>query len=80
MSSGIVEGIVQRLTGKGPLGGMKLITADTGMDIHLSVIVQSGLRPQDVCRDLRRNVRETVEKLTGLPIGAIHVEVRGISR
>lgn len=76
---GSVEGIAQELTGNSLFGGIELKTADNGLDIHLSVVVDCGIRVHEMCRELQRSVKVSVEKFTGLTIGAIHIQVNAAS-
>ncbi|MCG7376429.1 Asp23/Gls24 family envelope stress response protein [Paenibacillus sp. ACRSA] len=78
LSTGIVESLAQKLTGKRIYNGIELREQDTGLDIQLSVIVRYGIRMQEVCRDLQENVRAAVENFTGLPISTIHIKIEGI--
>ncbi|SFE23184.1 Uncharacterized conserved protein YloU, alkaline shock protein (Asp23) family [Paenibacillus algorifonticola] len=79
MSTGLVEGLAQKLTGNSLIGGIELKKADTGLDINLSIVVHYGIKMQEVCMELQRNVREAVEMFTGITIGSIHIKVHGIS-
>ena len=78
MSTGIVESLAQKLTGNRIYNGIELEEQDTGLEIQLSIIVQYGIRMQEVCRDLQENVRAAVENFTGLPIGTIRIKIEGI--
>jgi uncharacterized alkaline shock family protein YloU len=79
ISSGFVEGITQKLAGKSHQAGIVLTPADTSFDIRLSIAVQYGIRIHVVCRELQQNIREAVERYTGLEIGCIQVDVEEIT-
>ncbi|SEA60558.1 Asp23/Gls24 family envelope stress response protein [Paenibacillus sp. 276b] len=79
MSTGIVEGIAQRLTGNSLLGGIELKNAENGLDIHLNIVVDYGIQIHEVCREFQRSLKESVEQFTGLSIGAIHIQVDAVS-
>ncbi|MNW27941.1 hypothetical protein D3C74_47500 [compost metagenome] len=77
ISTRLMEGLAQKVTGQSS-GGIRLISNTTGLDIRVGVIVQYGSHVHEVGRELQRNVRETMESLTGLVIRAVHVDVEGI--
>ncbi|MEK5236503.1 Asp23/Gls24 family envelope stress response protein [Paenibacillus sp. FSL L8-0470] len=47
--------------------------------MRLSIAVQYGIRIHVVCRELQQNIREAVERYTGLEIGCIQVDVEEIT-
>ncbi|MEK4510085.1 Asp23/Gls24 family envelope stress response protein [Paenibacillus anaericanus] len=79
MSSGVVKGITNKLSGKSLQNGIELHMTESGLDVNLSIVIHYGARIYDVCRELQRNVRKSIEKYTGLSIGIINVKVQGIS-
>ncbi|WP_379141312.1 Asp23/Gls24 family envelope stress response protein [Paenibacillus sp. sgz500992] len=79
MSNGFIEFLTQKFTGSSIHSGIELREQDREVDIHLRINVHYGIRVEDVCRELQDNVREVVEKCTGLTIGAIHIKVEGFT-
>ncbi|AET58928.1 hypothetical protein HPL003_10845 [Paenibacillus terrae HPL-003] len=79
MSTGVVEGITNKLSGKSLQNGIELHVTESGLDVDLSIVVHYGTRMYDVGRELQKNVREAIEKYTGLSIRIINVKVQGIS-
>ncbi|KQO04687.1 Asp23/Gls24 family envelope stress response protein [Paenibacillus sp. Leaf72] len=79
MSTGIVEGITNKLSGKSLQSGIELKTVEAKLEINLKIVIHYGVKMHDVCRELQHNVRETVEKLTGLSVSNVNVKVQGIS-
>jgi uncharacterized alkaline shock family protein YloU len=55
-------------------------SADEGVTIELSVIVEYGLNLAEVASTLRNRVRYEVERLTGLPIAEIDVRIQDVRR
>ena len=53
---------------------------EDGVTIELSVIVEHGLNLAEVASTVRSRVQYTVEKLTGLTVGAVQIHVQGVRR
>ncbi|OWR30831.1 hypothetical protein CDO73_09595 [Saccharibacillus sp. O23] len=69
----------ERLRAAGRNGRIVLRMGDDALDIELRVDVRFGERIQQVCRELRDNVRSSVEELAGVPVGIVDVAVVGLS-
>ncbi|MNO84289.1 Alkaline shock protein 23 [compost metagenome] len=78
MSTGIIEKISNKVNGKSLQNGVELRIVESGLEIHLKIIVYYGVKMHEVCRELQHNVREAVEKLTGLSISTVNVKVQNI--
>jgi uncharacterized alkaline shock family protein YloU len=50
-------------------------SAERGVTIELSVIVEYGLNLAEVASTVRNRVRYEVERLTGLPVAAVEVRI-----
>ncbi len=79
MSTGLVEGIANKLSGNSLQNGIELKADESKLEISLSIVIRYGVRMHEVCRELQRNVRETVESMTGLTIQTVNVKVQGIA-
>jgi uncharacterized alkaline shock family protein YloU len=55
-------------------------TAEEGVTIELSVIVEYGLNLAEVASTLRNRVRYEVERLTGLRVAEIEVRIQDVRR
>jgi uncharacterized alkaline shock family protein YloU len=55
-------------------------SADDGVTIELSVVVEYGLNLGEVASTLRNRVRYEVERLTGLPIAEVEVRIQDVKR
>ena len=51
-----------------------------GLAIELFLIVEYGLNLAEVASTVRSRVQYTVEKLTGMPVGAVQIHVQGVRR
>jgi len=55
-------------------------SAEEGVTIELSVIVEYGLNLAEVASSLRNRVRYEVERLTGLKVAEIEVRIQDVRR
>ena len=55
-------------------------SAEEGVTIELSVVVEYGLNLGEVASTLRNRVRYEVERLTGLPIAEVEVRIQDVKR
>ena len=55
-------------------------TADQGVTIELSIVVEYGLNLAEVASTLRNRVRYEVERLTGLPVAEVEVRIQDVKR
>lgn len=78
MSGGITEGWAKRVSGKNLTKGVSVEVGSVETAIELRVIVEYGLPIAEVCRNLQREVKETVEMMTGLRVVEVNVKVEGV--
>ena len=55
-------------------------TAEEGVTIELSVVVEYGLNLAEVASTLRNRVRYEVERLTGLKVAEVEVRIQDVKR
>jgi uncharacterized alkaline shock family protein YloU len=55
-------------------------SAEEGVTIELSVVVEYGLNLAEVASSLRNRVRYEVERLTGLKVAEIEVRIQDVKR
>jgi uncharacterized alkaline shock family protein YloU len=55
-------------------------SAEGGVTIELSVVVEYGLNLAEVASTLRNRVRYEVERLTGLPVAEVEVRIQDVRR
>lgn len=80
MSSGIVGGISQILSGKKNLAkGVKINIEEESASIELYLVIEYGLRIPDIASKVQENVKNTVEALTGLKVSAVNVFVQNVA-
>lgn len=78
LSSGIVEGIARRVSGKQMHKGVSVQIEGKQVTINLRVIVQYGQKIDEACFKVQRNVKEAVEQMTGLQVQQVNIRVEGV--
>lgn len=79
MSASLVGGITQILTGKKNLSkGVKVEMGENSAVIDLYVVVEYGLKIQEIAVQVQNNVKKAVETMTGLTVSAINVHVQNV--
>lgn len=78
MSGGITEGWAKRVSGKNVTRGVSVEVGQVEAAIDLRIIVEYGVKIQDVSRELQENVKEAVETMTGLNVVEVNVKVEGV--
>lgn len=78
MSGGITEGWAKRVGGKNVTRGVSVEVGQVEAAIDLRVIVEYGVKINEVARQLQENVKEAVETMTGLRVVEVNVKVEGV--
>jgi uncharacterized alkaline shock family protein YloU len=78
MSGGITEGWAKRVSGKNVTRGVSVEVGQLETAIDLRVIVEYGVKINEVARELQQNVKEAVETMTGLRVVEVNVKVEGV--
>ncbi|GAA0743483.1 Asp23/Gls24 family envelope stress response protein [Clostridium oceanicum] len=79
MSSGVVGGITQILSGKKNLSkGVKVNVGESSASIDLYVVVEYGVKIPEVAFKAQEDVKKAVESMTGLAVSAVNVHVQNV--
>lgn len=79
MSASLVGGITQILTGKKNLSkGVKVEMGENSAVIDLFVVVEYGVKIQEIAVQVQSNVKKAVETMTGLSVSAVNVHVQNV--
>lgn len=79
MSGGVVEGITEMLGRKNITKGVKVEVGTEEAAVDVSVFIQYGFRIQDVCTEIQKAIRNSVETMTGLRVVEVNVFVQSIT-
>ena len=73
------KGIVELLKGENATKGIKVEeTEDNAVEIEVSVIMQYGVNISTVANNMIDKIKYTVEKLVGIKVNKIDINVQGI--
>ncbi|NLN42306.1 MAG: Asp23/Gls24 family envelope stress response protein [Clostridiales bacterium] len=78
MSSGFVDDITSTLGMKSSKRGVKVDLVDDVAKIGISIVVEYGVKIPEVAANIRSNVIEAVENMTGLTVEEVNVYVQGV--
>ncbi|OPX86572.1 MAG: Alkaline shock protein 23 [Pelotomaculum sp. PtaB.Bin104] len=78
MSGGIAGGITEMLGKKNLAKGIKVEVGEKEAAIDIYVIIDYGFRIPDVAAEIQNRVKKAVERMTGLVVVEVNVNVQGI--
>ena len=79
ISSGIVGGITQILSGKKNLSkGVKVNVGENDATIDIFIVVEYGVKIPEVAGEVQTSVKKAVESMTGLSVSAINIFVQNV--
>jgi len=78
MSKGFAGDIAEALGRKNPTKGVKVYMEEDKAVIDMYVIVKYGYRISDIAWEIQERVKDMVEKMTGVIVGAVNIHVQGI--
>ncbi|MCL6635089.1 MAG: Asp23/Gls24 family envelope stress response protein [Peptococcaceae bacterium] len=79
MSGGLVGGIAEMLGRKNLSKGIKVEVGEKEAAVDLYVIMDYGVRIPDVAAEIQERVKSAVERMTGLVVVEVNVNVQGIA-
>ena len=63
---------------KRPAKGVKVTKTEDSLTIDVQIIVEYGVKVQDVCRKIQESIYTAIDTMTGLQPTAINVYVQGV--
>ncbi len=79
MSGGITGGITEKLGMKNLSKGVKVELQDNEVTIDLFIIVEYGTKISQLGEEIQKNVKNTIETMTGLNVVGVNVNIQGVS-
>jgi uncharacterized alkaline shock family protein YloU len=79
MSGGIAGELVEKLGRKNLSKGIKAEVGEGEATIDINAILDYGVNIHEVALQLQTNVRDTVERMTGLDVVNVNVNIQGLS-
>lgn len=78
MSEGLVGGIAEMLGKKNFSKGVKVEVGEKEAAVDIYIIVKYGVRIPEVALAAQENVKQAIEKMTGLSVVEVNVHVQGV--
>ncbi|RJQ26082.1 MAG: Asp23/Gls24 family envelope stress response protein [Peptococcaceae bacterium] len=79
MSGGLAGGIAEMLGRKNLSRGIKVEVGEREAAVDVFVIVDFGSRIPDVAAEIQQKVKDAVERMTGLSVVEVNVNVQGVA-
>lgn len=79
MSGGLAGGIAEMLGRKNLAKGIKVEVGEKEAAVDLYVIMDYGIRIPDVAAQIQESVKNAVERMTGLAVVEVNVNVQGVA-
>lgn len=79
MSGGLAGGIAEMLGRKNLAKGIKVEVGEKEAAVDLFVIMDYGIRIPDVAAQIQESVKSAVERMTGLVVVEVNVNVQGVA-
>lgn len=79
MSGGVMGDLTEMLGRKNLSKGIKVEVGEKEAAIDLFIIVEYGSRIPEVASNIQRAVQEAIEKMTGLIVTEVNVNVQGVT-
>ncbi len=79
MSGGLAGGIAEMLGRKNLSRGIKVEVGEKEAAVDVFVIVDFGIRIPDVAAEIQEKVKDAVERMTGLTVVEVNVNVQGVA-
>ncbi|XID94150.1 Asp23/Gls24 family envelope stress response protein [Paenibacillaceae bacterium WGS1546] len=78
MSGGISSGIAELLGRKNLAKGVKVDVGQREAAVDVSIIVQYGRRIPEISNEIQRNVKRSIESMTGLNVVEVNVHIHDV--
>lgn len=78
MSGGLINGITEFLGKKSPSKGIKVEGNNGEVVANLQIVAEYGVSIPAVCETMQDNVKNDIERMTGLTVKAVNIHIHGI--
>ncbi|MCY0907873.1 MAG: Asp23/Gls24 family envelope stress response protein [Sulfobacillus thermosulfidooxidans] len=79
MSGGLAGGLTEMLGKKTASRGVKIDVKENHVSLDLFVVVRYGAKIPEVASRIQDQVKEQVERMTGLTVSDVNIHVQGVS-
>lgn len=78
MSAGFVGGIAELLGRKNLSKGVKVNVGQKEAAVDVSILIEFGVRIPEVASEVQRNVKRSIESMTGLHVVEVNVHIHDV--
>jgi len=78
MSGGFAGGIAELLGRKNLAKGVKVEVGQRQAAIDVSIVIEYGYKIPEVANEIQRNVKSTIESMTGLDVMEVNVHIHDV--
>jgi uncharacterized alkaline shock family protein YloU len=78
MSAGFVGGIAELLGRKNLSKGVKVNVGQKEASVDVSIIIEFGVRIPELASEIQRNVKRSIESMTGLHVIEVNVHIHDV--
>jgi uncharacterized alkaline shock family protein YloU len=79
-ATSLSQGVARLLSRERITQGVAVRREGDALAIDLYIVVEYGLNLAEVATNVRSRVKYMVEKLTGIPVGALQIHIQGVKR
>lgn len=79
MKRGITQGVFRIFGKRGFERGVRVALSDSEVKIDISIIVEYGAKIPEIAKMVQKNVKKSVEEMTGLSLVEVNVNIQGVS-
>lgn len=78
MNGGFRDNFSEAFGKKRPAKGVRVSKVDEKIVFDVQIIVEYGIKVQDLCKTIQESVFNAIETMTGLSVNAVNVIVQGV--
>ncbi len=78
LGGNFAKNIYDLLTTKGSIKGVRVVSQENDVRLAVSIIVEYGVNIPRVADEVQENIKRQVEKMTGLMLHEVNVDVEGV--
>lgn len=78
ISTTLAEDMVERISGKASNKGISVNLQDENVYLNIRINVFFGKNIPEICKEIQRKVKETVENMTGLNVMEVNLSVESV--
>lgn len=78
MKGKFMDSVSETFGGKRPAKGIKVTKTDDSLVFDVQIVVEYGIKIQDLCKTIQENIYSAIETMTSLQPSAVNVYVQSV--